>query len=345
MGKDIADNIFLLTTFADHETPPILEAVKAAGVPHKDYYKFNNSALFADRSDKVVETFWTMGQESFKIFFESFSKATVQSLQLTRQVLDEREQLETIIEGLQEQIHEGLTKLESLNKEKKVLEERKAEIVKNKDFTYEITETIPRKQDLKDGELATNCLKCDFTCHKKCTLKSSSKLYRCSAMSKKRFSSSSAHCGACPGQRSWREHKNTSYVIELQQVTVTKTASDIAERYQCALDSKAAVESVIMKMENELVLLNVETLNKIQCAKNSIARLEEIALKPNPLTDEQYIDLLIKSEETQKKEGFVERIGTLQKIKQKAQMLSKLKDIKGDKVQVLAVFSENSIYS
>lgn len=129
--------------------------------------------------------------------FESFSKATVQSLQLTRQVLDEREQLETIIEALQEQIHAGLTKVEHLKREKAVLETSKADIAKNKDFTYQITETMSRKKDLKDGEQATNCLKCNFTCHKRCTLRND-KLYRCSAMAKKRFTSS-AHCGACPG--------------------------------------------------------------------------------------------------------------------------------------------------
>ena len=329
----IADNIFLLTTFADGETPPILEAMKEAGVPYQDYYKFKNSALFPDKSGKVVDNFWTIGQESFKIFFESFSKATVQSLQLTRQVLDEREQLETIIEALQEQIHAGLTKVEHLKREKAVLETSKADIAKNKDFTYQITETMSRKKDLKDGEQATNCLKCNFTCHKRCTLRND-KLYRCSAMAKKRFTSS-AHCGACPGECSWREHKNTSYVIEFYRDTVTKTASDIAKRYQCALNSKEEVESVIGEMEKEIALLNVEILSKIQCAKRSITCLEKIALKPNPLTDEEYIDILIKSEETQKK-GFLDRIGALQKLKRRAQILSKLKnedlkDLEGDK--------------
>lgn len=125
-------------------------------------------------------------------------------------------------------------------------------------------------------------------------------------------------------------------MIEFYRDTVTKTASDIAKRYQCALDSKEEVESVIGEMEKGIALLNVEILSKIQCAKRSITCLEKIALRPNPLTDEEYIDILIKSEETQKKEGFLDRIGALQKLKRRAQILSKLKnedlkDLEGDK--------------
>ena len=41
----------------------------------------------------------------------------MQSLQLTREVLDEHEQLEIATQGLQEQIHAGLQKIEHLKKE------------------------------------------------------------------------------------------------------------------------------------------------------------------------------------------------------------------------------------
>ena len=335
-GNDIGSNIFLLTTFADGETPPLIDAVKAANVPYQDYYTFNNSALFADRSVGLKEMFWTMAQKNFKNFFQRFSEVTVQSLQLTREVLNEREQLETTIQALQEQIHAGLTKIENLKKEKQVLETSKADIAKNQDFTYQITETKLRKQNLKDGEHATNCLKCNFTCHRRCTLSTSSKQYRCSAMVR-RFTPF-AYCGACPGECSWEQHESTSYVIEYYQDIVTKTKDDIAKRYQSALDSKAAVESVIKGMEDELDALNGTILTKIQHAKRSKTRLEEIALKPNPLTDEQYIELLIKSEEQQKKDGFLDRIAALQKVKERAQMLSKLKDVE-EKSTALAVFT------
>ena len=61
-GKDICNNIFLLTTFADGQKRPLLDAVKAAGVPYQDYYRFNNSALFAGAmNDGFVKMFWRVG--------------------------------------------------------------------------------------------------------------------------------------------------------------------------------------------------------------------------------------------------------------------------------------------
>ena len=85
-GKDVADNIFLMVNFADGERPPVLDAVKAANVPFKDqYFKFNNSALFACKTqsaDDFSTMVWKMGRTSFKTFFEQFSKAQTQSLQI-----------------------------------------------------------------------------------------------------------------------------------------------------------------------------------------------------------------------------------------------------------------------
>lgn len=49
-GNDVKNNIFLMTTFADGQKPKVLSAVKKAQVPYNQYFKFNNSALYADSS-------------------------------------------------------------------------------------------------------------------------------------------------------------------------------------------------------------------------------------------------------------------------------------------------------
>ena len=36
----------MMTTFADGQDPPVMEAITAASIPHQKYFKFNNSALF-----------------------------------------------------------------------------------------------------------------------------------------------------------------------------------------------------------------------------------------------------------------------------------------------------------
>ena len=115
-GKDVADNIFLMITFADGKKPPVVDAVKAANVPYQAFFKFNNSALFASKfeDDEFDNMFWKMGTNSFKEFFRQFSTAKTQSLQQTREVIQEREKLETIIQGLQPQIKAGLNKIDML---------------------------------------------------------------------------------------------------------------------------------------------------------------------------------------------------------------------------------------
>ena len=49
--------------------------------------------------------------------------------------------------------------------------------------------------------------------------------------------------------------------------------------------------------------------------KEKQERLQEIALKPNPLTEESYIEILIQSETLEAERGFEKRIASLKMIK------------------------------
>ena len=77
-GKDVADNIFLMVTFSDGMPPPVLDAVKAANVPFKNqYFKFNNSALFACKHNllmTLIQWFGKWAKQVFKNFSSSFLK-------------------------------------------------------------------------------------------------------------------------------------------------------------------------------------------------------------------------------------------------------------------------------
>ena len=49
-GRDVEENIFVIMTFCDAEKPVVLNALKEAHIPyHGKGYKFNNSALFAEK--------------------------------------------------------------------------------------------------------------------------------------------------------------------------------------------------------------------------------------------------------------------------------------------------------
>ena len=186
LGKDVADNIFLMVNLSDGMRPPVLDAAKAANVPFKDqYFKFNNSALFACKTpfaDDFNKMFWRMGQTSFYQFFEQFSKAQTQSLQISREVLQEREHLEVTIQGLKRQICTGLSKIDGIQEKKQILKDHEADIIANREFTREVTVTKQRKVDLAPGKYTTNCLKCNVTCHPECKIPNDTGKYYCWAM-------------------------------------------------------------------------------------------------------------------------------------------------------------------
>uniref|UniRef100_A0A452H1Y6 Fibronectin type-III domain-containing protein n=1 Tax=Gopherus agassizii TaxID=38772 RepID=A0A452H1Y6_9SAUR len=181
-GKDIKDNIQILITFADGQTPPVLQAIITADVPcAKDakgnpvHFKFNNSALFAcnagadEGSFNFDEMFWKMGAMSMKTFFESFFKLETRSLTLTHEVLRERKELETAVEGLQPQIKAGLVKLEELRQTQRALEQHRGDMEANKDFEYQVKKTVPVQENISGtGKYITNCQQCHYTCHYPC---------------------------------------------------------------------------------------------------------------------------------------------------------------------------------
>ncbi|KAJ8023570.1 hypothetical protein HOLleu_36043 [Holothuria leucospilota] len=161
-GKDVAENIFILITFADGGVPPVLNAINDAKIPcEKTFFKFNNSALFANKSNDVArhgggldlfdEMYWSMGQHSFEEFFKYLEIAPNKSLKLTKDVLLERRKLEVSVVGIHNQIREGLCKLNQLTEEIYVLDKHRSDIEANKNFTYEVWEEVTKCVDIPTG--------------------------------------------------------------------------------------------------------------------------------------------------------------------------------------------------
>ena len=337
-GKDVADNIFLMITFADGMKPPVLDAVKAAGVPNKAFFKFNNSALFAIKSadDEFDRMFWKMGTKSFDEFFKQFSNAQAQSLQLSSEVIQERETLEVTIQGLQPQIQLGLSKIDELRQERQMLKDHEADILANQDFSYRVEVTKQRKIDLPRGTYTTNCLICNYTCHDNCPYPDDDDKYKCSAMRSGR-GTLNAECGVCPKKCSWKVHKNNPYRFELYHEYVTKTSDELKTRYESAMSSKEQLECVIKKMKKELDTMNTAVLRKMEQARRSVQRLQEIALKPNYLTEVEYIDLIIETEKREHKPRWMDRVKALEGVRQQAEIVTQL--MKNPQAQQQNVFS------
>uniref|UniRef100_A0A1X7T458 Septin-type G domain-containing protein n=1 Tax=Amphimedon queenslandica TaxID=400682 RepID=A0A1X7T458_AMPQE len=297
-GKDIKDNIFIMTTFADGADPPVMGAIREANIPHASFFPFNNSALFA-HSDGVV------------------------SLQMTREVLHERQQLETIVNGIQPKINAGLAKIDELKQEEEMLKANESKILANKDFKYKVKVTKQRQIPLPHGQYVTNCVYCSITCHNDCIYGNDKDKWKCCAMS---GNESNATCKVCVNHCSWEKHFNNGYIFEFYEEMETRTSQELYERYTEAKTAKDKLEYIIQEIEKELQEMQRVVLYNIRKARKCLQRLDEIALKPNPLTEVEYIDLLIKSEEQQKNAGWEKRIDYFYEVRQQAELLATVTD-------------------
>ncbi|CAL8366459.1 unnamed protein product [Boreogadus saida] len=178
-GKDVAENIRILVTFADGQVPRVLEAINNARVPcpkRRDglpiHFKFNNSDLFADNKvsgannkedgggfDKM---FWNMGTNSMKRFFSALNVIVTKSLTLTKEVLRQRAQLENSIENLQikyrwdyKLVTEKRTSNDLKQKyEKASMGKKKTDIIKQMRLEYDLLQD----EVVKLMELSAQCL-------------------------------------------------------------------------------------------------------------------------------------------------------------------------------------------
>ena len=81
-----------MITFASEKRPPVLDAIKEAGITHHGTFIFNNSALFVD-PDKTPNgrIFWKMGKQGFKIFFQIFGKCLYQKFDVDKRGIVNKE--------------------------------------------------------------------------------------------------------------------------------------------------------------------------------------------------------------------------------------------------------------
>ncbi|XP_055486165.1 uncharacterized protein LOC129693345 [Leucoraja erinacea] len=340
-GKDVAENIQIMVTFADGQRSPVLEALIADKVPcPKDkkglpvHFKFNNSAIYAQcptsgdegRSDDSGEEdndfdqmFWKMGTNSMKKFFTALSTMQARSLCLTREVLKERSQLESVVAGLQTLIQAGLTKLEELKKTQQVLNQNQSKLEENKDFEYEVDMTVKEKRKLgSDAPLINNCTVCEYSCHDPCMYAGYIFKYWCSSMDWW------GNCVVCPGNCASRKHVREEY----RYVCVTKkekrTYNELKEKYEKACGEKMSLQKIMELLGQDFAEVENTVLELIQELSQGIRRLEEIALRPNPLSTPAYIDLLIQAEKDEGKPGFIERIQALTAVKKQAEIRAKI---------------------
>ncbi|XP_056451828.1 uncharacterized protein LOC130386958 isoform X1 [Gadus chalcogrammus] len=335
-GKDVAENIRILVTFADGQPPSVLQAIKESEVPcpkEKDglpiHFKFNNSALFADNKvtgannkgddnedddddeeeEGFEQKFWAMGTRSMKKLFSALNAINTKSLTLTKEVLRQRAQLENSIENLQIKLKLGLTKLGEIDQECKILQKQEMAITANEAFEYEVS--VTRLVKVKAKESSLNCEKCNVTCHKSCKVQFGA-MYYCEVFNWR------GNCVECKSKCPLSAHVREGFYWGSETVKEKRTFKELKEKYEMASKAAMSIADIIKQMELEYARLHEEVVRLMERSAQCLNTLKEIALKPDPLSMPEYIDLLIEAEKSEAKPGYLERINKLMELKKKA---------------------------
>lgn len=307
-GKDIESNICTLITFADGGEPPVLASLKEANIPFGSTFKFNNSALFAKNkksaSTALSQMLWDMGCTSFRKFFEEIHHFETRSISQSKAVLQERNQLKNIIAGILPQVRAGLTKLSELRAHLHLFKKRINDIEKNKDFENEVEETRQIIVQLDPGHRATNCRKCNLTCHVDCNILEDDAIKGCIAMK-------DGNCSICSDKCNWNDHTTAPYKIDFVVQKVTKTYTEMKKRYEEAKGLKLTHEYFIKELLFDVKIIFLGVTERMMKMKLCKSRLKEIALKPDHLSTVEHLDLMIQVEKHEKQPGYARRIEML----------------------------------
>jgi len=331
-GNDIAENFIPMLTFCDGKEPQILASLldnestfKKSIYDHIKnnnpwYLQFNNSAIFeSNRTGKFTELFWELGMDSFKLFFTKLNLLSTKSLNHSKSVLETREKMQNKILALRPLLDQGLSLIEAMKNEINQIKINTDLINKTRNFKIKTKRPKITKENLRPGIHTTTCLKCNFTCHNNCSFANNKDKKNCCAMDY------SGYCHVCPNKCYWEQHTNVPYIIKYSEIEVEETVEELKKKYFDSNNKLSLSEQIIRGKELELEKKMVECYYIQDEIKICINKLKKEALYPNVNeTAEEYIDLQIESERTEKKAGYKDRIKTLESIKQNNKLINQM---------------------
>lgn len=326
-GNDIKENICTVITFADGQIPPVVQALKDLeenAIPYKSYITVNNSALYAENTSdhfhcQTSKIFWDLGKKSMQRFFEHIQNLRTKSLSLTTEVLILRRSVDALIKQMQDTMERGLAKIDSIQQELDIYETQRKKFRDNVDFTYEIDEIEVQKIDTtKKGEYSFNCTRCKYSCHENCTCNTSKE--QCISME------ADGTCRNCPLECDMMYHEKETYHFRNNYIKSTKTLNDKKRSYKEATQGIQTQIEVISKMHSEMSEAENTLSMCLPVVTQRINKLKLMALLKNPMSVEDYLEMLIQRERLGKKMGFDRRIAILKRQKQQAQLKTTTKE-------------------
>ncbi|XP_045024267.1 uncharacterized protein LOC123466431 isoform X2 [Daphnia magna] len=302
-GKDMKANLRLLVTFADNADPPVVGACLSANFPTTSasdtiaYSKFNSSVLYCSNAKQgddefsFDQLFWDMGHENFKKFFDMLERMKGRDLTSTREVIHSRRQLEQSLKDIEQEMEVCLTNIENIEIFQRKMKTCGHNMEATKNFTVEQTVQRLRKFNCPKGFFAYNCEKCQKTCERLVTKKSS--LHKTKRPCEK-------NACKCP--------LSDHYVDEWEWCLIPEKVSMTLQ------DVKAQYESNCKGMMTAEKILNACTEDLLMARAKVLSLLESTALRSNVLSPSDYLSLMRSRVQEEQAPGYMTRLETLDDI-------------------------------
>ncbi|KAK4010013.1 hypothetical protein OUZ56_019161 [Daphnia magna] len=139
------------------------------------------------------------------------------------------------------------------------------------------------------------------------------------------FSSGRA-CKVCPGKCATEDHSNEPTRWMYVQEDETRTLYDIRKKYDDAMEKTLSAEELKNALQGEEEQLQFEIINAMEVITRCSNLLKKIALRGDPLTTPEYINLMIENEKKEKKPGHWERIKNFKDLLKKAKLTKDVTD-------------------
>lgn len=175
---------------------------------------------------------------------------------------------------------------------------------------------------------------CNYTCHYPCYIAEDKQKNNCAAIN------SSGNCTVCPKKCHYTHHKNAPFRIEIKMVKEKTTLKDLEKKFYDSKSNLSRFEQIRNGLYNEFRDIQVKCLKVQEEIKKSVDRLKQIGLNSNPLSQNDYIDLLIESEKNQRKPGWQGRIRGLEGLKNIHQTIKEAYESKNNKIKKFSDFEE-----
>ncbi|XP_067234709.1 uncharacterized protein [Chanodichthys erythropterus] len=318
-GKDVLENIVLLFTHSTGAPPKnVLTAVKEAKIKCAEndkkkpvFFLFDNCQSEAadeedDEDEQRLDQSWNRSFRGMEGLFKLLDNIKPKSLQMTRDVLRQRKQLEANISNLRSHVHMMELKQNELKQTQEALEKNKKDVKNNKNFENEVE--VPRKVKVDINHSIASVAMCCTVCQENCHYPgcwSFTPLSWCSVMKNN-------YCTVCTNKCHYSEH------VKEAKMYVTKTRKkkgkneELKKKY---IDKIRDGESLVKKLEEDLKELENKKIKLVNEAFHCVETLQMIALNTDSVFTLQHIDLLI---EKMKEINEPEKAETLENIKKRA---------------------------